>query len=151
MRKPLLVVAFACLSASLGWAQSKAPAAKKAVSHMAADLKWVDVSGATGVQRAVLWGNPDKGASGSLIKFAAGTEVPLHTHTSDVRAVVVSGTVLSGLEGEKPKELGPQSYIFHPGGLKHTTGCKRGADCIFFSYQPAAFDLNPVEAGPAKK
>lgn len=151
MRKPLLVLTLVTLAVSVCLAQSKAPAAKKGVFHTPADLKWVDVPGASGVQRAVLWGNPDKGASGSLVKFAAGTEVPLHSHTADVRAVVVSGTVLSGLEGEKPKEFGPQSYIFHPGGLKHTTGCKRGSDCVFFTMQPAAFDLKPVEAGAAKK
>ena len=158
MRKLLLLLTVASVSISFCWAQapqkktetkvaSKAPAAKKPVLRTLADNKWQDVPDVKGVQQAVLWGDPQKGAYGELVKFAPGTEAPLHTHTADARSVVVSGTVLVGLEGAKPREFGPGSYIFTPSGLKHTTGCKTGSDCIFFLYQPGAFDLKPVEGG----
>ena len=128
------------------------PAAKKiAVLRAAGDMKWTDVPNASGVQQATLWGNPEKGAHGVLNKFQAGTEVPLHTHTADLRSVVLSGTVVIGIEGQSPKELGPGSYLFLPGGLKHTTACKTGEDCLLFTTQPGAFDVKPAEAAGAKK
>jgi hypothetical protein len=48
------------------------------------------------------------------------------------------------LEGQKPKELGPGSYFFIPGEVKHTTGCKAGADCIMYTEWSGAFDLKPA-------
>jgi len=119
-------------------------AAKRAVLRAAPEMKWVDVPDAKGVQQAVVWGNAQKGAHGSFAKFAAGTEVPLHTHTAGSRSVVISGTVLEGLEGQKSKDLGPGSYFFIPGDVKHTTGCKAGADCIIYTDWLGAFDLKPV-------
>jgi quercetin dioxygenase-like cupin family protein len=121
-------------------------AAKKArpVLRAASELKWVDAPNAKGVQQAVVWGNAQKGAHGSFAKFAAGTEVPLHTHTAASRSVVISGTMLEGLEGQEPKELGSGSYFFIPGNVKHTTACKAGAECIIYTDWLGPFDLKPV-------
>jgi quercetin dioxygenase-like cupin family protein len=119
-------------------------ATKKAVLRAAPELKWVDAQGATGVQQATAWGNAQKGAHGSFAKFAGGTEVPLHTHTASGRSVVISGTLLEGLEGQKPKELGAGSYFSIPGDVKHTTACKAGADCVIYSEWSGAFDLKPA-------
>jgi len=116
----------------------------KAVMKTASELKWVEQPDSKGVQQAVVWGNAQKGAHGSFAKFAAGTEVPLHTHTAGGRSVVISGTVLEALEGQNPKELGPGSYFFIPGGVKHTTGCKAGMDCMIYSDWLGAFDLKPA-------
>ena len=107
---------------------AKPAAAKKAVLRAASEMKWVDIPDAKGAQQAVVWGNAQKGAHGSFAKFAAGTELPLHTHTAGSRSVVISGTMLEGLEGQKPKELGPGSYFFIPGEMKHTTACKAGGE-----------------------
>ncbi len=122
------------------------PAAKKAraVLRAASELKWVDVPNAKGVQQAVVRGNAQKGAHGSFAKLAAGTELPLHTHTAAGRSVVISGTMLEGLEGQEPKELGPGSYFFIPGDVKHTTACKAGAECVIYTEWSGAFDLKPV-------
>jgi quercetin dioxygenase-like cupin family protein len=122
------------------------PAAKKAraVLRAASELKWVDAPNAEGVQQAVVWGNAQKGAHSSFAKFAAGTEVPLHTHTAASRSVVISGTMLEGVEGQEPKELGSGSYFFIPGDVKHTTACKAGAECIIYTDWSGAFDLKPV-------
>ena len=120
------------------------PAAKKAVLRAASELKWMDSPGATGVQQATAWGNAQKGAHGSFAKFPGGMDVPLHTHSAGGRSVVIAGTVVEGLEGQKPKELGPGSYFSVPGDVKHTTGCKAGADCIIYSEWSGAFDLKPA-------
>jgi quercetin dioxygenase-like cupin family protein len=122
------------------------PAAKKAraVLRAASELKWVDAPNAKGVEQAVVWGNAQKGAHSSFAKFAAGTEVPLHTHSAASRSVVISGTMLEGLEGQEPKELGAGSYFFIPGDVKHTTACKAGAECIIYTDWSGPFDLKPV-------
>ena len=106
---------------------------------------------AKGVMKADLWGSAAKGAHGSLVKFAAGTDNGLHTHTYDIKAVVVSGNFLYGSGEEPAKKLGPGSYLFIPAGMKHTSGCDAGADCLFFEEQPGKFDIKPVKEGGAGK
>ncbi len=123
---------------------AKKPAGTRATMRAASEMKWEAVPDAKGVQQAVIWGNPQKGAHGSFAKFAAGTELPLHTHTAASRTVVISGTMLEALEGQKPKELGPGSYFSIPGDVKHTTACKAGAECIIFSDWLGAFDMKPA-------
>lgn len=149
IRRIALASAFLFIAAMPFRAHAQAaakPAARKAraVLRAASELKWVDAPGATGVQQAVVWGNAQKGGHGSFAKFAAGTEIPLHTHTAAGRSVVISGTMLEGLEGQERKELGPGSYFFIPGDVKHTTACKAGAECIIYTEWSGAFDLKPV-------
>ena len=124
--------------------KAKPAAAKKAILRAASEMKWVDIPDAKGAQQAVAWGNPQKGAHGSFSKFAGGTEVPMHTHTAGSRSAVIAGTMLEGLEGQTPKELGPGSYFYIPVEVKHTTACKAGAECIIYTDWQGAFDLKPA-------
>jgi quercetin dioxygenase-like cupin family protein len=132
---PLLVVA---------QAQKKAGPSGGIVMKTPSELKWVDIPDTKGAQQAVVYGDPQKGANGSFAKFPAGTQIPLHTHTASGRSVVISGTMMEAAEGQKPKELGPGSYFYLPGGMKHTTACKAGADCVIYSHWSGAFDMKPV-------
>jgi quercetin dioxygenase-like cupin family protein len=132
-------------------AAAKAPAKKAApTGHLmaAGDLKWKD--GGKGVSQSVLWGDPNTGAYGAIDKFAAGTDMGIHTHSSEARAVVISGTAVMTLRGGAAKELGPGSYIHTLGKEVHSTKCKEGADCVLFIMQSAKFDMTPVKA-QAKK
>ncbi len=143
----IFVVAAATLYAAQGEKAAKAkPAlARRAVMRTASEMKWVDVPDTKGAQQAVTWGTAEKGPHGSFAKFAGGTEIPLHTHTAASRTVVITGTMLEGLEGQQPKELGPGSYFSIPGDVKHTTACKAGADCLIYSEWSAAFDTKPAQ------
>ncbi len=123
---------------------AKPATAKKAVLRVASEMKWVDIPDAKGAQQAVAWGNPQKGAHASFAKFAGGTELPMHTHTAGSRSVVIAGTMLEGLEGQQPKELGPGSYFYIPDEVKHTTACKAGAEYIIYTDWQGAFDLKPI-------
>ena len=78
------------------------------------------------------------------IGTVAGQVHPLHTHTSDVKSVVVSGTFMVGPEGGPEKKLGPGSYFFVPGRMKHTSTCAAGADCVLFQETSGKFDMKPV-------
>jgi quercetin dioxygenase-like cupin family protein len=153
------VLATAVLAQGSGAAKAKgAPkaGAKAPVIMPAGDLKWVDLdpTGAPGVKTADLWGDHTKGAYGAVSKFPAGFLAPLHTHTHDMKIVVISGTVITTPEGKPEVRLGPGSYLMQPGGnYRHTTACDKASECVFFIESNGKFDLKPVDTGkaPAKK
>jgi len=124
------------------------PAASPMVSRSAADYKWTDMGADTpGIQFVDLWGDHTKGAFGMLVKFPAGTDAPLHSHTNNMRVVVVSGTFIHTPEGKAAIRLGPGSYLMQPGhGYKHVTGCDKASECIIFTESSGAFDMLPAEA-----
>jgi quercetin dioxygenase-like cupin family protein len=111
----------------------------------AADVKWSGGAGMDGVKMAVLEGAPDKGASHFLIKIPAGQTVPLHSHSADHYAYVVSGTMSFGGDG-KEVALPPGSYFSFVGKEKHTTSCAAGADCVIFMDARGKWDVIPAVA-----
>jgi anti-sigma factor ChrR (cupin superfamily) len=146
-----LVAAAAMAQAPAADAKKPAPKAKasRLVKVAAADVKWTDLDpkGAPGVKIADMWGNHAKGAFGAFLKFPAGFKAPLHTHTSDYRIVVLSGTFIQEPDGKDAFRLGPGSYLMQPGGAyKHTTACDQASECEFFVQSTGKFDLLPVEA-----
>jgi len=145
MRRGIPAVVVFLLAAGPAFAQM---AAHKAIVMPAADMKWADmVGGPPGIKIAPLWGDYQKGAFGALIKFPAGTNAPLHTHTSDMRIVVVSGTFIHGPEGKTPIRLGPGSYLMQAGGgYRHTTECDKASDCVMFADGKGKFDIHLVDA-----
>jgi quercetin dioxygenase-like cupin family protein len=126
---------------------------KAAVIWPAGDLKWTDAPNAPpGVKQVTLWGDSTKGAYGALQKFPAGFSAPLHTHSSDMHIVVVSGTFLHTPEGKPEVRLGPGSYLLQPANYRHSTGCDKASDCVFSIDSPGKFDIKMVEEkAPAKK
>ena len=126
--------------------------ANRLVVVPAADMKWADLdpTGAPGVKVADLWGNHATGAFGALLKLPAGFAVPLHTHTYDMKVVIVSGTYVQAPDGKPEFRLGPGSYFMQPGGnYRHTTTCDAAAECVFFVESRGKFDLKMVGAPPA--
>jgi quercetin dioxygenase-like cupin family protein len=119
-----------------------------AVIMPAADLKWgdLDPTGAPGVKSADVWGDHTQGAFGGFTKFPAGYVAPLHTHTNDLKIVVISGTFIHTPEGKPAARLGPGSYLMQSGGnYRHTTACDKASECLFFIQSTGKFDLIPVE------
>jgi anti-sigma factor ChrR (cupin superfamily) len=112
-------------------------------------MQWTDLDpGAPGVKVVDLWGHHANGAFGALFRLPAGFAAPLHTHTYDMRVVILSGTYIQAPEGKPAFRLGPGSYFLQPGGnYRHTTSCDAAADCVFFVESTGAFDLKPVDAG----
>jgi hypothetical protein len=121
-------------------------AAKPITQWTQADLKWSAVPGMP-IMGAPAWSSPS-GAYCQFAKFPKGTKIPLHHHTSDVSAVVISGHFGSAEPGTTLKPLGPGSYQSIPAGNVHTTECSAAADCVIYSCGPSAFDL--IEEKPAK-
>ena len=113
----------------------------------ASDLNWTDLDpvGAPGVKIAVLWGDLQNGPFGAFFKLPAGFAAPVHTHTHDMKLVIVSGTYIQGPDGQQEFRLGPGSYLMQPGGnYRHTTSCDEASECLFFVESNGAFDLHTV-------
>jgi quercetin dioxygenase-like cupin family protein len=137
---PLVLIGLIAALTLTAGGGSKAP-----VVWPAGDIQWTANPAMAGMSIAPLWGDPNKGAYGALKKVAGGTDFGWHTHSNDQKVVSVSGTIELTLEGGSPKELTAGSYVSLPGGTKHLTSCKAGADCVFFEQQPGKSDFVPVK------
>jgi quercetin dioxygenase-like cupin family protein len=93
-----------------------------------------------GVTKAVLWGDPTKGPYGAITRFTKGTKNGWHTHSNDLKIVVISGAFLYD-NGSGEKRLGPGSYLYEPGGLKHTSAASADSDLMFFEEGSGPFDI----------
>jgi quercetin dioxygenase-like cupin family protein len=109
------------------------------------ELKWMPNPANADVQMAVVYGDPAKGSHGSFQKFKPGFNAGLHTHSSDLRLAVISGTVLTTAEGGPEKKLPPGSYEYQPGGVKHVTKCDPSGPCVIFVVANGKFDFMPAE------
>lgn len=119
-----------------------APVVPREVVNAAGQMQFHEIS--QGVLKSVLWGDPAKGAYATITKFALGQKNPLHTHTHDLKIVVISGTFVYD-SGSGEKRLGPGSYLLIPGGAKHTSGAGLESQCVFFEESDGAFDLKPLK------
>lgn len=124
--------------------QETAPAAsaakKEPVLQTPSQMTWVDEPAIAGAKTAVLWGDPKTEGYGKINRWQGGTEVPLHWHTFETRSVVLEGTLTVTLEGAAARELGPGSYLYMPGKVRHVTTCKPGADCVFMTTSRLRFE-----------
>ena len=113
---------------------------KEAKLTLPAEMQWNPAPDNPGISVAVLWGDPGKGPYGAVHRWAGGTKLDLHSHSNEVKAVIVSGTLRITLEGGEPKDLVAGSYLYEPPGVRHVSECVAGADCVFFVEQPGPFD-----------
>ncbi len=126
-------------------AGSKKAKPTKMVVVTPSDAQWMEVPGPVkGIQVATIRGKFGKGAHATLIKFLADTENPLHTHTNTLRSVVISGTFYQGDDPTSAKDFGPGTYFETPGGWKHVSGCRPGAECLLYEESSGKFDFKPV-------
>jgi quercetin dioxygenase-like cupin family protein len=97
-----------------------------------------------GISRAVLWGDPAKGAYGAITRFTKGTKVDWHTHPHDIKAVVISGTLLYN-NGSGEQRLGPGSFIQERSTIKHTTAAAPDSDATIFEEGAGPFAVTMVK------
>jgi hypothetical protein len=150
MRVSIRSVVTALALVAVGFAAGtvvRGDAAKGITRWTPADLKWSPVEG-TPVMMAAGWSSAN-GSYCHFNKFPKGTKMPLHHHSADLSALVISGKLGSGEQGTAPKLLSAGGYQFIPGGLAHTTECGPDADCVILACGPAAFDY--VDEKPAAK
>jgi quercetin dioxygenase-like cupin family protein len=147
MSKLALMISCASLLVAVAIAAHGTPAG--AVVASSDDLAWTDVKGRDGslmnLRTVDLWGQAAKGAHGSLTKFPASLAEPLHTHSRDLRVVVIAGRMAFSIDGSETKELGPGSFVSIPAGIRHAAICRPASPCEVFLEQSGAMDVKLVE------
>jgi hypothetical protein len=128
--------------------------AKEGVTPMMvsfADLKWTELPERKGMQFAVLSGDPKKGEYTQMRKVPAGTANPLHTHSSEIKNVIISGVWYTGAEAATARDFGPGSIVMMPANWMHVSGCRAGSDCVFYQEGKGKFDFRPAaESNPGR-
>ena len=115
------------------------------------DLKWVELPERRGMQFAVLSGDPETGPYTEMRKVAAGTDNPLHSHSSEIKNVIISGVWYTGPDAASAKDFGPGSVVVMPADWIHVSGCRAGTDCVFYQEGKGKFDFKPATKQPRNK
>lgn len=95
---------------------------------------------------AVERGDPSKGPSVILARFAPGCVAPFHWHTPSETAMVVSGSLEATMKGEKPFVAHHGDFLYLPAHHVHRATCLGSAPCLVFLTSDAAFDIHWVDA-----
>ncbi|WP_206185409.1 DUF4437 domain-containing protein [Sphingosinicella sp. CPCC 101087] len=127
-----------CLSVAL--IASPAPGAGQAAPAQienayvpAEQIPFADEAPGQPQQLGPLWGNRAEGPAGTLLKVPGGFRAPIHAHTADYRAVVISGTwthwVPETGEG-MGLELRPGAYWTQKADQPHGDACMSESECV---------------------
>ncbi|WP_209448921.1 cupin domain-containing protein [Rhodococcus qingshengii] len=118
--------------------------AGKSISLPASTLNWRVLPDTGGVEVADVVGDiTGRGSYESFVKFPAGKDNPMHTHSQDLPTVVLSGVFYATIDGHRV-EYPAGSFYQLPKDLPHLSGCMVGTDCLLFQYQADHFDVVPV-------
>jgi quercetin dioxygenase-like cupin family protein len=147
MKVLLLTVAGVCLLAPI-FAQEPVSKQESRVPLMMSftDLKWVSLPERKGMQFAVLSGDSKTGAYTQIRKVPPGTDNPLHSHSSEITNVIISGIWYTGSNSTTARDFGPGSVITMPADWVHVSGCRPGSECVFYQQGKGKFDFKPAAA-----
>lgn len=82
---------------------------------------------------------------GGMFRVPAGGESPMHTHTSDYWAAMVSGTESAREKvADVPMKVLPGSTWYQPAKAPHVNKCMGPEECVFFVYYPNGMDYIPT-------
>ena len=110
------------------------------------DMKWTALQERPGMEFALLSGNPGTGAYTQMRKVPAGTDNPLHSHSNEIKNVIIKGVWYTGADTASARDFGPGSVVLMPGNWVHVSGCRPGAECVFYQEGKGKFDFKPSKA-----
>ena len=122
----------AVLFVTTGTMQAQKKSMKKPMAVVLSDVQWTAFPDFDGIWFSVLSGDPEKGPYKMFTKIKAGTNFPLHYHSSDDWGVVVQGTFYYQPKGGTRTHLPSGSFFFIPGKSHHTSGTLEGTDVILY-------------------
>lgn len=140
----LAIVALAVRQQAQTQGQKEEPTPPMMVSF--ADVKWTALPERPGMQFAVISGDPKTGAYTQLRRVPAGTDNPLHSHSSELTNVIISGVWYTGKDAASAKDFGPGSIVMMPGNWVHVSGCRPSGECVFYQEGKGKFDFKATEA-----
>jgi len=91
-------------------------------------------------------GDPSKGASIILAKFAPHCVAPFHWHTPSETVMIVNGALELQMKGEKAAIGHSGDFVYMPAKHVHRAACTGAAPCTVFLTSDAAFDIHWVDA-----
>ena len=103
------------------------------------------------MQFAILSGDPKTGPYTQMRKVAAGTDNGLHSHSNEIKNVIISGVWYTGPDAASARDFGPGSVVIMPGDWVHVSGCRTGTDCVFYQEGKGKFDFKPAAEQPRNK
>ena len=115
------------------------------------DLKWVELPQRKGMQFAILSGDPKSGPYTQIRKVLAGTDNELHSHSSEIKNVIISGVWYTGSDAASARDFGPGSVIVMPSEWVHVSGCRAGADCVLYQEGKGKFDFKLTAGQPRNR
>ena len=139
--KLVSVVGAAVVACSLGVAVAQSKKEPVFVESGKAEFKEV----VPGVKKKILWGNNDVGPYGAFTKFDPGVTNPLHTHSNEVRIVVLKGAYIYKPQNGNEPRVGAGSYFSIPGGTVHVSSGDPKEGALFYEESPGKFDLKVVD------
>jgi quercetin dioxygenase-like cupin family protein len=95
---------------------------------------------------AVERGDPTKGPSVILAKFAPGCVAPFHWHTPSETAMLVSGSLQTQMKGDSTFVAHHGDFLYLPSHHVHRATCISSTPCMVFLSSDAAFDVHWVDA-----
>lgn len=113
--------------------------AKAGDSIAVADLQWKEMF--PGVKFAPSYGDWEKGAHGKFVRIDHGAKVPLHLHSNDYRAVLISGRMANLFEGDQRTEVGAGDYFYMAAKRAHAHECMTEDGCFFYTYGDGLWDI----------
>ncbi len=139
-----------CLVGLAGsFAYAQAPARDQALTITAHDaqLQWGPCPPflPEGCGIAVLHGDPAKENLDVFFKVPARSSIPLHSHTSAERMVLVAGELHVTYDGQETTVLRPGSYAYGPAKRPHDGSCVSDVPCVLFIAFESPLDAVPLE------
>src|SRR5215831_4317714 len=152
MRVFLVAVAVVCFSTPiLPQEGGQKPESKTPLMISFTDLKWVELPERKGMQFAVLSGDSKIGPYTQIRKVPSGTDNPLHSHSSEIKNVIISGVWYTAVDAASAKDFGPGSVVVMPADWVHVSGCRTGTDCVLYQEGKGKFDFKPAAGKPRNK
>ncbi len=97
---------------------------------------------------AVLHGDPSKANVDIFFKVPGKSTIPMHTHTSAERMVLVSGELHVTYEGEKKTIMKVGTYAYGPAKKPHMAYCASSAPCVLSIAFEQPLDAIATETAP---
>ena len=132
---------------SFGSAHLAAQATENPIVSPAAGAKFAPIPNAPECFTiAVEKGDPTKGPSVILARFAPHCVAPYHWHTPSETAMIASGTLETQMKGDKAILARSGDFVYLPSQHVHRATCSGTSPCLVFLSSDAAFDIHWVDA-----